>query len=83
MQCTTPSSKAVIFCMTLSTKVAMLFQLNVGHKDATVSWLQMLFTITFKIYWSLGAIQYVLRALGNIRNSLRASPYILTVHSCY
>ena len=25
---------------------SMLFQLNVGCKDATVSWLQMLFTIT-------------------------------------
>ena len=34
----------------------VLFQLNVGHKDAfTTSGLQMLLTLT---YWSLGAIQY-------------------------
>ena len=28
---------------------SMLFQLNVVHKDATVSWLQILFMITSKI----------------------------------
>ena len=55
---------------------SMLFQLNVGHKMLLhVSYLQMLFTITSKIYWSLGSI-------GNTRNSIRASPYVLTVLSC-
>ena len=33
---------------------SVLFHLNVRHGDATVSWLQLLFTMT---YWSLGAIQ--------------------------
>ena len=32
----------------------MLFQLNVGHKDATVALLEMLFTTTSKINWGGG-----------------------------
>ena len=37
------------------TKSMLFIKLNIGHKDATVRQLKM-FTITFKIYWSLGAI---------------------------
>ena len=50
----------------------------VGHKDGTVSWLQMLFTIIprYACPWELYS------ALRNTRNSLRASPtFQMSIHA--
>ena len=52
----------------------MLFQLNFGHKDELYKCNNFQDTLTPGCY--------IYSPLGNTRNSLRAFPYILTVHSC-